>query len=82
MNNGIKDKRRQAACIARSYLDKKLTWQQFMDDTADFRDDELIDELVDLIEHEPKRGGFMGVTEKEWYEYQLAIQDSIAMLKK
>ena len=53
-----------------------------MDDTADFRDDELIDELVDLIEHEPKRGGFMGVTEKEWYEYQQSIQDAIAVLEK
>jgi hypothetical protein len=53
-----------------------------MDETADFRDDELIDDLVDLIEHEPKLGGFMGISEKEWYEYQQSIQDTVAMLEK
>lgn len=67
MNNGITDKRKQAAAIARAYQQKTITWQKFMDETAYFKDDDLIDELVDLIEHEPKRGGFMGVNEKEWY---------------
>ena len=82
MNNGITDKRRQSAVIAHAYIEKKITWQQFMDETANFRDDELIDELVDLIEHEPKRGGFMGVNEKEWYEYRQSIRDAIAVLEK
>lgn len=53
-----------------------------MNDTADFKNDKLIDKLIDLIEHEPKRGGFMGLNEKEWQKYQSSIQDAIAELEK
>lgn len=53
-----------------------------MDETADFKNDKLIDDLVDRIEHEPQQGGFMGLTEKEWQKYQLSIQEVIAELEK
>jgi len=81
MNNDINDRKR-AAALGRAYQEKKIAWQQFMDETADFRDDDLIEELIDLIEHEPKRGGLMGASEKEWFEYQRAIWDTIATLEK
>jgi len=74
MNND----RHRAASLARSYLEKRIPWQQFMDDTADLKNDGMIDELVDLIEHEPQRGGFMG----DWFEYQKAIQSIIVQLEK
>jgi hypothetical protein len=40
----------------------------------------LIDELVDMIEHEPKRGGFMGVSEAEWKRYEDRINTLIKVL--
>jgi len=40
-------------------------------------EDPVIAELVDLIEHEPKRGGFLGVSESEWAEYRSSIERAI-----
>jgi hypothetical protein len=44
-------------------------------------EDELIREVVDLIEHEPKRGGFLGVNEKHWAQYQSQLYSAIAALE-
>ena len=44
--------------------------------------DEAVAELVDLLEHEPKRGGFLGVNDKEWAQYQSDIQQAIDVLSK
>ncbi len=74
--------RQRAASIARSYLEGRTSWQDFMDQTADFEGDSLIDDLVDLIEHEPKRGGFMGLNEKEWLAYQRSVKSTIEALEK
>ena len=51
----IIEARRKAATIARAYLEKKITWRQFTDSFSDIQNDEMIDELIDLIEHEPKQ---------------------------
>jgi len=82
MDNSPTESRRRTAAIARSYLGGSISWQDFMDETAEFEGDTLIDELVDLIEHEPKRGGFMGVNDKEWLQYQQAIMNIITALEK
>jgi len=81
-NNPLIDKRNKVAAIARAYLEHQISWQNFMDEIAQFQEDSLIDDLVDMIEHEPKQGGFMGVTEKEWQEYQRAILNIIGQLEK
>ncbi len=44
-------------------------------------EDELVGELVDLIEHELKRGGFLGLNEKEWAQYQSRLTSAIAALE-
>ena len=38
-----------------------LTFDQFLKLAPEPDEDELIDELVDLIEHEPQRGGIPGI---------------------
>ncbi len=80
MNND--NNRKRAASLVRAYQENKITWQQFMDQTAELKKDNLIDELIDLVEHEPKRGGFMGLNNKEWQKYQSSIQEAIAELEK
>lgn len=72
--------RRKAAEAGRAYLSKNLSWEEFMDQFADSNDD-LISDLVDLIEHEPKRGGFLGVNETQWVEYQTQVKAAIAALE-
>jgi len=82
MNNKITNTRQQAATLGHAYLEHKITWQNFMDETAAFLGDNLIDELIDMIEHEPKRGGFLGVNEKRWNEYQSALKNILEQLEK
>lgn len=82
MNEYTMEARRLAATLARSYLDRRITWRQFMDQAAIIENDKIIDELIDLIEHEPKHGGFMGANEEEWFQYQHAIQNLIKKLEK
>ena len=83
---GTIDKQREArqrvASIARSYLQGKTSWQNFIDENAVYEGDSLIDELVDLIEHEPKRGGFMGLNEKQWLVYRRSVENAIESLEK
>jgi hypothetical protein len=72
--------RRDAAKAGRAYLSKNLSWEEFMDRFAE-SDDDLISDLVDLIEHEPQRGGFLGVNETQWVEYQTQVKVAIAALE-
>lgn len=72
--------RQRAAEAARAYQAGTLLWDEFMNRFADSEDD-LVGEFVTLIEHEPKRGGFLGVNEKRWSEYQLQLTSAIAALE-
>jgi len=38
--------------------------------------------LVDLIEHEPKRSGFLGLSEKKWEHYQSQLKQAIEALNE
>ena len=80
MANEIGLQRQRAAESARAYLSRKLSWEQFIDLYAE-SEDELIAALVDLMEHEPKRGGFLGVNEKQWAQYQSQLSTAIAALE-
>ena len=72
--------RREAAAAGRAVIAKTLSYDEFMQRFADC-DDELISDLVDLIEHEPKRGGFLGVGEKHWAQYQSQVASALAALE-
>jgi hypothetical protein len=72
--------RREAAAAGRAVMANTLSYDEFMQRFADY-DDELISDLVDLIEHEPKRGGFLGVAEKHWSQYQSQIASALAALE-
>lgn len=43
--------------------------------------DELIGQLIDLLEHEPKIGGFLGVSVEDHQNYIRKVQDLIHVLK-
>jgi|GEM_PF-3040974 len=74
------ERRRHAAASARAYLEERISWDAFMEEFADSAD-ETIQELVDLIEHEPKVGGFLGANAVEWAQYQSTIAEVIAILE-
>ncbi len=62
-------------------MEGKITWQPFMDSFVSSKNDKTVDELIDLIEHEPKRGGFMGLSEKERTAYRTSIRRIIEQLE-
>lgn len=72
--------RLSAAAAARAYLEKRISWGTFIEEFAGSRD-ETVQELVDLIEHEPKIGGFLGANAVEWGQYQSAVAEAIALLE-
>jgi len=72
--------RQRAADAARAYLLKEIAWQAFIDEFDESKDP-LIMELVDLVEHEPKRGGILGASEEEWEQYQASIKYMITELE-
>jgi hypothetical protein len=43
--------------------------------------DELIGQLIDFLEHEPKIGGFLGVSVEDHQKYMRNVQDLIQVLK-
>lgn len=76
----ISQRRLRAAAAARAYLEKKISWDTFMEEFSDSTD-ESIQELVDLIEHEPKIGGFLGANAVEWSRYQSTLAEVITLLE-
>ncbi|HUR39999.1 MAG TPA: hypothetical protein VM240_02425 [Verrucomicrobiae bacterium] len=50
-----------------------------MDDFGECKD-EAVWSVVDLIEHEPQKGGLRGISEKEWAEYQSQLSAAIEAL--
>lgn len=76
----ISERRLQAAAAARAYLEKKISWDTFMEEFSG-SSDETIQELVDLIEHEPKVGGFFGANAVERGQYQSALAEVIVLLE-
>ena len=71
--------RKQLAEKTRQYKSGDLPWQELIDSLFDankqFPDDVLISNLYSLIEHLPKRGGFLGVSEEEWQRRQRKIEN-------
>ncbi len=75
------DLRQKVAKAAREMYSGGITFEQFIDLTPDQDNDELIDELVYLIEHEPQKGGVLGVKEKDHESYMQQIFKVIEKLE-
>jgi len=73
--------RLRAAEMAREYRAGRVSWVAFMDAFAE-SSDELVADLVDLIEHEPRRGGLLGISDGRWAEHESAVQAAIDALER
>ncbi len=71
----------EACCAGSAYKRGELDWVTFMRDYGSEHDDALVSEVVYLIEHEPKRGGLLGVNERRWVEYQQELDAAIRGLE-
>jgi hypothetical protein len=73
------DIRRRAADRAREVLEGSVSAEAFREEFADV-EDRAVAELIDLLEHEPVRGGILGGGEAAWQNYQKSIRDLISGL--
>jgi hypothetical protein len=73
--------RQKAAALARDLYANKIDFKTFAM-TITGEDDEDISELVDLITHEPKSGGFLGVKKSIHDQYMKKIWSLIEKLEK
>ena len=72
--------RRQVAQWANQYLSGALSLEQLFDLLPHDTEDEQVSELLDLIEHEPKRGGFMGTSPEEHGRHMGRIRELVNLL--
>jgi hypothetical protein len=72
--------RQLAAKLARQYYSKEISYYQFVDSFPEETDSEIF-ELFDLIEHEPKQGGFLGVSKIDHDLYLIDIFKLIELLE-
>jgi hypothetical protein len=68
--------RRRVAELASELYTGRISYQDFIDSVPESADDEQIEELIDLIEHEPKVGGlFNPFTEQKHRQYLKRIRN-------
>lgn len=72
---------KQAAKDARAFVAGEITWDKFIVVYGETHN-EAIATLVDIIEHEPKRGGFLGLNEDNWLAYEESRENAIRALEE
>ena len=79
MSDASPEIRREVAAKALSYKNGQLSYEAFMEevDNLPYEDDDLIGELIVEIREEPKRGGFFGISEEGWEDYERGIYQLI-----
>jgi hypothetical protein len=65
--------RQKASRLAQEIMDKMISYEQFVDLYPTDTGDDEIDSLFDLIEHQPKLGGFLGVRQSTYDDYNSEI---------
>ena len=79
----MEEMRKQVAELADNLYVGALSYKQFMDSIPDEAwDDEDAAELIDMITHEPKVGGFLGVSKAEGEKNRNQILALIAKLQQ
>jgi len=74
--------RKLVANLAKKLYSGEITFDEFLMGAPDNDEDEDISELIDLIEHEPKRGGFMGISPEKHDLYMAEIKKLIEKLSE
>ncbi|MCK5708072.1 MAG: hypothetical protein KAI43_10505 [Candidatus Aureabacteria bacterium] len=74
--------RKKIASLARKLYAEEISFKEFLREIPEQDQDDLVDELVDLIEHEPIEFGFLDVSEKEHDMYIKKLFDLIKRLEK
>jgi hypothetical protein len=61
--------------LAELYLAGRISFADFIQAAPEDPEDGEVAELIDLIEHEPKRGGFLGASPEEHDRHMVRIRE-------
>ena len=78
---GVESNRQQIAEWAEQYLAGNLSFERFLELVPEEPKDALVAELIDLVEHEPKRGGVLGVPPAQHDAYVRRMRQLIGVLR-
>ncbi|NDK54286.1 hypothetical protein [Pontibacter fetidus] len=73
---------RLALETAKEFIAGKIDYKQLNDNFPDDTNDKEINELFDLIEHQPKLGGFLGVSQETYDQYNQNIDRILKRLEE
>lgn len=71
-----------AAKLGRQLLAGEIPYEEFVNQFPEDKSDDEIEELLSLIEHQPKPGGLFGVSKNEYMFYQQKIWGVIEKLER
>jgi|SRR5687768_6196740 hypothetical protein len=74
--------RRRVGLRAEQYLARRMSFEDFMRSVPEEPVDDEVAELVDLIEHEPKRGGLFGAGPAEYDRHMARVEALVRLLLK
>ena len=78
----MSDIRKKIANLATDFYSRSISYDEFMLSLPETSEDEMIDELVDLIKHEPKVERLFGVSQEEHVLYMERIKGLIQRLSE
>jgi hypothetical protein len=71
--------RKKFAVLVRKLYAGEISFDDFLSEAPEQDQDGLIGEIVDLIEHEPQNGGFLGVSNSS---QELYMQQIFSLIEK
>jgi hypothetical protein len=74
--------RKKIADAVDALLSDSITYDQFLSIVPEESDDEDVAEVLDLVAHQPKQGGLLGVSRKEYEAYNRRIEEALARLRR
>jgi hypothetical protein len=79
----MSDHRQTVVTLAEDLLIGRISYQQFQDSLPDdFWGDNEVDELVDMIMHEPHVGRFLGVSKAQGEKHRAEILQHLEALRQ
>lgn len=67
--------------LAEDYLEGRMSFADFMRAMPDPPPGEDVAELIDLIEHQPRRGGFLGASPAEYARHMARIRELVRAIR-
>jgi hypothetical protein len=68
--------------LAEDYLEGRMPFKDFMRAMPDPPPGQDVAELIDLLEHEPKRGGFLGASPEEYDRHMERIRELVRTISR